>query len=224
MVLAEIASDVQRADLFRVLKSVESIRGMQVESIHWGWQVTRAAGKPGDWDADPYASTQAQTEEAKEYIGKTKWIAVRQGIGCVLLLALVVGIVLILLNLLERRYGSFIILALYWGWILSRASLNLRVLWTYVSRIRCDQDGIQIKYWLRPTPRRKAWSEIQIMEIGTLGLPRACTLRTGGDSLSFLLENLSERSKLIKTIMERASLHFVENAFGRITYKRFDAD
>lgn len=224
IVLVEIASDAKRADLARILKSVESTHGTQVESIHWGWLVTGSAGKPGDPDADPYASAQAQAEETQEYIGQTKWIAIRQGIGCVFLLALVTYPVLILLHLLERRYWDIVALTIYMALILSGASFNPRTLLAHVSRIRCDQGGIEIKYWLRPTPRRKAWSEIQVMETGTLGLPRVCTLRTSGDSISFSLENLSERSRLIKTIIERASLHFVENAFGRIIYKRSDAD
>jgi hypothetical protein len=110
------------------------------------------------------------------------------------------------------------------GLLLSGASFNPWTLLAHASRIRCDPTGIEIKYWLRSSPRRHAWTEIEGLEIGAGTSDHVYTIRSGKAAVRFSTAKLNEESTLIKTILERASLHFVEGIVGRTTYRRFDAE
>jgi len=108
VVLVEIASDVKRADLVRLLKGAESTRRLQLECVGWGWLITSAAAKstlgmPAT-ENDPYASVQTQAEDIKEYAGNIRRLAIRQAVGCVFLLGFVAVPVMFILNMLERRF------------------------------------------------------------------------------------------------------------------------
>jgi len=228
IVLVEIASDAERADLARMLKGVESTRRLQLECVGWGWLITGATAKstPGmpATGYDPYASVQTQAEDIKEYACNIRRLAIRQAVGCFFLLWFVAVPVMFILNMLERRFLNVAMMVIYMGLLLSGASFNPWTLLAYASRIRCDQAGIEIKYWLRPSPRRHAWTEIEGLEVGASTLDHVYTIRSGKRALRFSTVKLNEESTLIKTILERASLHFVEGTVGCATYRHFDAE
>ncbi len=146
-------------------------------------------------------------------------LAIRQTVGCFFLLWFVAVPVMLILNMLERRFLNVAMMVIYMGLLLSGASFNPWTLLAYASRIRCDQAGIEIKYWLRPSPRRHAWTEIEGLEVGASALDHVYTIRSGKGALRFSTVKLNEESTLIKTILERASLHFVEGTVGRATYR-----
>jgi hypothetical protein len=226
-VLVEIASDAKRADLARMLKGVESTRRLQLECVGWGWLITGATAKNTlgmATEYDPYASVQTQAEDTKEYACNIRRLAIRQAVGCVFLLWFVAIPVMFILNVLERRFLDAVMIVIYMGLLFSGASFNPWTLLAYASRIRCDQVGIEVKFWLRPSPRRHAWTEIEGLEIGAGASDHVYTIRSGQGFLRFSTEKLNEEPTLIKTILERASLHFVEGIVGRATYRRFDAE
>jgi hypothetical protein len=227
-VLVEIASDAKRADLARMLKGVESTRRLQLECVGWGWLVTGAISKSTPrvpaTEYDPYAYAQTQAEDTKEYVCNIRRLVIRQAIGCVFLLWFVAIPVMFILNMLERRFLDVVMIVIYMGLLFSGASFNPWTLLAYASRIRCDQVGIEVKFWLRPSSRRHAWTEIEGLEIGAGASDHVYTIRSGKGFLRFSTEKLNEEPTLIKTILERASLHFVEGIVGRATYRRFDAE
>ena len=213
--LVEIASDAKRADLVRILKGAESTRHLQLECVGWGWLITDTTIQettrwPGR-EYDPYAAVQAQTEDVKEYTynirptlieaipGTVYWIGWMIFVGILYRQSLVFAIGLSILGgllLYVFRVGRFLV---------------------STPRLRCDQNGIEIKYRLRRSSHRQAWTKIWGLD--TPYVSDMCTIQSG-TSLKFPMKGLNELPTLIKTIVERASLNFVEIA----TYRRFDAE
>jgi len=214
-VLVEIASDAKRADLARILQKVESTRHLQLECVGWGWLVTdttiqEMTRSPGR-DYDPYATAQAQTEDVKEYAYNVRSVLIEAIPGTIYWIGW-----MILVGMYYRQSLVFTIgLSMLGGLLL----YIFRVGRFFVStpRLRCDQHGLEIKYRLRRSPNHRAWAEIWGLDTPYIG--DACTIRSSTSS-KFSTKGLNETPTLIKTIVERASLNFVESA----TYRRFDAE
>jgi hypothetical protein len=214
-VRVEIASDAKRADLARMLKGVESTRHLQIECVGWGWlitdttiqEMTRSPGR----EYDPYAAVQAQTEDVKEYTYSIRSVLIEAIPGTVYWIGWMVLVVI-----LYRQSLVFVIGVSILGGLLSLVFTIGRFL-VSTPRLRCDQNGIEIKYRLRRSPNRQTWAEIWGLD--TPYIRDTCTVRSGTSS-KFPTTGLNERPTLIKTIVERASLNFVEGA----AYRRFDAE
>jgi hypothetical protein len=215
IVLVEIASDARRTDLVRLLKSIEPAHCLQLESVGWGWlitdttiqEMTRLPGR----EYDPYAAVQAQTEDVKEYTYSIRSVLIEATPGTIYWIGW-----MILVGILYRQSLVFAIgLSILGGLLLYVFRVGRFLVST--PRLRCDQNGIEIKYRLRRSPNRQTWAEIWGLD--TPYIRDMCTVRSG-TSLKFPTKGLNETPTLIKTIVERASLNFVEGA----TYRRFDAE
>jgi hypothetical protein len=215
IVLVEIASDAKRADLARMLKGIESTRRLQLECVGWGWlitdttiqEMTRSPGR----EYDPYAAVQAQTEDVKEYTYNIRSVLIEAIPGTVYWIGW-----MILVGILYRQSLVFVIGESILGGLLLYVFRVGRFL-ASTPRLRCDQNGIEIKYLLRRSPRRQTWAEIWGLD--SPYIRDTCTVRSGTSS-KFSTKGLNEMPTLIKTIVKRASLNFVEGA----TYRRFDAE
>ncbi len=213
--LVEIASDVKRADLARMLKGIESTCHLQLECVGWGWLVTDTTIKdmirsPGR-EYDPYATVQAQTEDVKEYTYCIRSVLIEEIPGTVYWIGW-----MILVGIFYRQPLVFVIGGSILGGLLLYVFRVGRFL-VSTPRLRCDQNGIEVKYRLRRSPHRQTWAEIWGLD--TPYIRDTCTVRSGTSS-KFPTKGLNEMPTLIKTIVERASLNFVEGA----TYRRFDAE
>jgi hypothetical protein len=215
IVLVEIASDAKRADLARILQKVESTHHLQFEYVGWGWLVTDTTIQemtrlPGR-EYDPYATAQAQTEDAKEYTYNIRPVLIEAIPGTVYWVGW-----MILVGILYRQSLVFVIgLPILGGLLLFVFRIGRALI--SAPRLQCDQNGIEIKYRLRRSPRRQTWAEIWGLD--TPYISDMCTIQSV-TSLKFPTKGLNEMPTLIKTIVERASLNFVEGA----TYRRFDAE
>jgi len=215
IVLVEIASDAERADLARILQKIESTRRLQLECVGWGWlitdttiqEMTRLPGR----EYDPYAAVQAQTEDAKEYTYSIRSVLIEAIPGTIYWTGW-----MILVGMSYRQSLVFTIGLSTLGGLLLYVFRVGRFL-VSTPRLRCDQNGIEIKYRLRRSPNHQAWAEIWGVDVPYIG--DTCTVRSS-TSLKFSTKGLNEMPTLIKTIVERASLHFIESA----TYRRFDAE
>ena len=215
IVLVEIASDATRADLARILQKVESTRRLRLESMGWGWLVTdttihEMTRLPGR-EYDPYATAQAQTESAKVYTYNTKPILIEAIPGTIYWIGW-----MILVGISYRRSLVFTIGLSILGGLLLYAFRVGRFL-VSAPHLRCDQNGLEIKYRLRRSSHRQTWAEIWGLD--TPYVSDMCTLQSSTSS-KFSTKGLNEMPTLVKTIVERASLNFVEGA----TYRRFDAE
>jgi hypothetical protein len=229
--LVEIASGEKRPGLARRLKGLESKYPLQLECVGWGWPVSgtaikSAAGAPSG-EHDPYISALAQMEDAREYALNIRQFATRQ----IVRLALVAGFVAVLtlsaLNRLGRASVNCILAVMYPALLFSGALSIFLTFPTWASRIRCDQEGIEVKSLLRPYSKRWAWTEIEELDmLWPAASSRTYVIRSKKNSLRVSIEGFSQEATLIKTILERASLNFVEGSIGAVsyTYKRFDAE
>lgn len=86
----------------------------------------------------------------------------------------------------------------------------------------CDQEGLEIKHWLKRTPARLTWAQISGLDV----FSSRWNIHWNGHSHRLLAGEgfeLSEGPALAKTIIQRASLHFVEVNMALVIYRRFDA-
>ena len=94
--------------------------------------------------------------------------------------------------------------------------------WLYVSRVVCDSEGMEIKYWLKRMPIRLDWKQISGLDLQFGRL----IIHFNSHSCRFLASKelgLNETPLLVKTITQRASLHFVEVNMSLVSYRRYDA-
>jgi hypothetical protein len=236
--LVEIASGEKRPALARRLKGLESKYPLQLECVGWGWPVSgaaiKSAGEAPSGEHDPCTTMQAQVEDTREYaLANTRQFVAKQAIKLILLIGFVAIPVLAALGVLNGVSAmgilngvNCIMAAMYPALFFSGAFSILWTFPTWASCIRCDPTGIEVRYLLRSSPRRWTWAEIEELGMTTLAFNRAHIIRSRKISLKFSIEDFNEQPTLIKTILERASLNFVEGSIGAVsyTYKRFDAE
>lgn len=228
--LVEIATDADRERLFSLLKHLESKLPVHVEQVGWGWLITDQGPQgvqPASGDLvgrlalDPYASEQPQKEETRIYrYGRRQALAFASSIGLALFLIFVALSPLLSSSayvfIQEHSFAFYVFASIYWV-ASAFFGISLRP-WRYASIVRCNLKGIEIKYWFRPQAQRLDWAQIMQAEVAW----DECTVRSPERSLAFLTEEnlgLQDKRMLIKTILERASLHLA----GGGVYKRFDS-
>ncbi len=228
--LAEIATDIGRENLLQFIKKLESNLPVQVERLGWGWLVT--GSQPVDSTnmmvglrIDPYLASMPQTEPSREY-RYDPWQRFRFWAAIFFYLVLLVAVVTIVLPVSSLQHSIWNLV--YWlsilFWILL-AAIDLPLpfsLWRQANCIRCDRDGIEVDYLLHSRPARIEWPDVQELQIsGTRGIVRSRDRFLVFQN--FQVHGIKDRSTLIKSIINRASLQFVGTNVGSVTYKKFDA-
>jgi hypothetical protein len=199
---------------------------VQLESVGWGWLVTEATtadlSEASSLEADPYASQKAQADDTQEYTCSTRWtlnsvMTFPQTVIRAIVVNTLIVAALVLGILYDPRYLVLILVALCYG-PLQFVFINTRQFFISVHHVLCDRNGIQVKYRFRRLAGRQSWTEIREMELRD-DLDETCLIRSDGNSLQFSSKGLKEKPIFVKTIVERASLHFVQVG----DYKRSDA-
>ncbi len=228
----EIATDVDREALLSLVRPLESRFPVQFDSIGWGWPLTDAT-LPDPSDAlaidrtgDHYAFAVPQQEPVRVYTyGPRQMLRLIEWVGFLLFAGSVVWVAIFHVVAFpwieDHDYIFLFVWALYW--FLSHFFQTQLFPLVFVSSIRCDEHGIEIKYWLR-APRRLSWPEVTELDMSF----DQGTLRSRTEALSFTIGEpmgLAEDRVLVKTILARAGLHFV-GYMGRkgAVHKRFDGD
>jgi hypothetical protein len=231
--LVELATDLSRAALLDLLRPLEPELAIRLESVGWGWILSDAApgdarmARGGDLSHDVYAFVEPQQEAKRVYTyGARQPLRLAMSIAVALFLVFIVLFGILLDTPLRewiraRDYVWFFVwIPLYVVTSVYQIQLSPLI---FVSAIRCAEDGIEIKYWFRQ-PIRIGWLGVTELDV-TFEL---ATLRSSGRLIKFpITENLgmAQAPTLIKTILSRASLHYVGYVPRKgAVYMCFDAE
>ena len=225
--LLEIAAGIRKDGLAELLKSLETKLPIQVEQVGYGWLITgspeQTTSQVSHLRHDPYAKAMPQNETRRVYVFNRNGLKhFLSSLSIFLVLATLFIVASPRRTLSDDNFIPSIISSLIWG-VLFMGMVGGSVWpWSYTSHVVCDQEGLEIKYWLKRTPSHLSWTQISGLDV----LSSQWNIR--GDRRSLRLQaskeyGLSEGPTLAKTIIQRASLHFVESNMGVVLYKRFDA-
>jgi hypothetical protein len=218
--LVQLTSDQDKGAVLKIFKDLEAKLKCTVDAVGWGWLVAESQEEePLDIkQRDPYAGMTPQETETGIYPVFTMQAGLLVTFAALLIACISINMPLYCIGPL--------ILAL------------VLLLAHQVRHIQCDEDGIEVRYWLRPA-RRSSWDQICGLRIRAFVTAPYCRVQfcKGMKSLpiTFVIPGLpSESSKptemdiLVDTIINRASLLYVQghpNApFADLAYRRFDAD
>jgi hypothetical protein len=222
--LVQFASDGKRHLLDEAFKTVKWIQPVQLECINWGWVVeTKDAPSLSTAnravDSDPLADV-LPLEGMGEYgLGKRRlygrYLALI--ISTLVLMAVLIG------NILYPRSPVF--MALYaivfaaFMFSLSDTPVDIRV---YGEKISLRLDGLEVRYWLHTRPRFHEWANIW----GVNYANNVCEVLSDNGKQRFLLSErfgCQEQDLVLKTIITRAGLRFVEGDLRKLIYRAPDA-
>ncbi len=220
----EIASEGKKEALFPPLKRIESKLPVTLEKIEWGWDSGESSLESSmmnnpDLAPDPLAKI---TTPAGPVVfssdGRIFWL---RYIGFFLLtLGLGISIYVKFSNDTSLLWdGLFLVFYTLWLFSLNGIPLDPRGL---AGKIECGEDGLEVTYRLRRAPVRLRWADIRGMDFTyTAGI-----IRGNPSNIKIALNEYSgfrEKNIILKIIVERASLRFVEGRFWRPYYRRAEA-
>ncbi len=220
----EIASEGKKEALFPSLKRIETKLSVTLEKIDWGWHSGESSleysmiNNP-DLAPDPLAKITAPAVPVVFFSdGRIFWL---RHIGFFLLtLGLGISICVKFSNDNSLLWdGLFLVFYTLWLFSLNGIPLDPRGL---ARKIECREDGLEVTYRFRKAPARMRWADIQGMDFTYT----ACIVRGNPSAVKIALNEYSgfrEKNVILKIIVERASLRFVEGRFGRPFYRRAEA-
>ena len=225
IILAEIATDVKRELAISHLKGIEEELPVVMESIGWGWIASTASVKlpattSPDLNRDPLVLMEAPN-------GPETFLLSKKVFWFRYLFWLSLTVILIFL-LIGGGYfshpspvlaGIYLIVFLLWLYSMGEVSFDIRL---YGEKIACGPIGLDVTYWFRRKAVRLLWKEIKEMEYTN----SVCVINCQEGPVRFLISERSgckEKMVILKTIVQRASLNYVEGDFRKSVYKRYEA-
>ncbi len=218
---AHIAVDGKRELLETALKTAQWKLPISFEGLTWGWmvdneEVALLMESTSPLDTDPLAQVEAQAG-TREFILNKKRFTFRY---ILLVLSTVVMLLLLIANGIRTHVPAleavYLVFFAIWLFSLNETPFDYRV---YTQKIVCDMDRLQVFYWL---PRRVVsleWTKITGMEY----TEPVCTLLHDAGKLRFLVSErfgCREKPTVLKTIVDRSGLHYVEGNLTRLEYRR----
>jgi hypothetical protein len=231
--LIELATELSREALLDLLRPLEGQLGIRLDSVGWGWIVSDVASadaqtlQAGDPSRDPYASAQPQQVAEQVYtygVSQALRLAISLPPGLFLLIIVLFGI------LLDTPVRDFVRTKSYvWFLFWIPLSLVMTVLQfqlsplVFTSYVRCDLEGIEIKYWFR-RPIRVLWTDVTELdttfELASVRSPERVLKFPAGQGFGS-----NQTPMVIKTIAGRSSLHYIGFVPARgAVYKCYDAE
>jgi hypothetical protein len=218
-IAVEISSEGKKEDLAQTLRAAEKKLPAALDRIEWGWDSGGTAADGRAAHPDPLAAAAAASGPAV-FESRLRTILPRY-----LLLILLSAILAV--SGYEKFSGSdstvwdllFFGTYVLWLFLLSGTPFNP---FRLARRIECGDGGIAVFHRFRREPVRAGWGEIGGLDFSS----EACILRTAGAPIRFALGSgagIPEEKILLKTIVERAQLRFVEGRFRTPFYRRADA-
>jgi hypothetical protein len=218
--LAEIAAEGDKDLLALYLKRIEEKMPVEIESLAWGWREGEKVSNPvRHLKQDPLANIEPDSGLAKYAMSKLKIV-----FRYILMVSLTIALITLLVTkfYLTRALVVDLTYALVFGiWLISLSEIPLDIR-RYVDRIECDHTNLVISYWVRKNPIVLDWREIWGLEFSY----RECKLYSNKKTVRVLLHAgnvLIRKENLLKTMIRRSSLNFVETNFVKTVYKRSDA-
>ena len=222
--LAEIAMDGKRELLEEELKSNVWKLPMRFESLGWGWMVenedaTLLASATSSIDVDPLEGVEPFEGVAEFPI--SKWHLRRRYIT--LMVSTLVMILIFIANAIYTHSplleGIYLVSFGIFLFSLNDTPLDFRV---YAEKIGIKQQKLEVSYWMLKEPVNLKWDKIWGLDY----VIPVCMVYSEGGKTRFLLSErfgCKEKPIVMKTIVKRANLNFVEGNFRKVIYRRYDA-
>ncbi len=217
--IAEIVTDGNKEMISTHLQTLEGRLPVAIESLDWGWGTNddTAPEINQSLKQDPLAKLKPEVGQIT-FTPSKKTLLTRY----ILMLSLTVTLISLLIAkfYLERSFTldmTYAIVFMVWLFSLNEVPLDLR---RYIAKIECNQTNVEITSWIRKKAVNIDWQEIWGMEYSY----SECRLYTHEGIVRFLLNTgITRKETMLKTIIERSSLNFVETDFRKTVYKRYDA-
>lgn len=222
--LAEFAADGKRELLVEAFENRKWSLPVRFESLSWGWTIENEddallISVVTPLDANPLAGIKPL--EGKAEFRLSKWHTIGRYIA---LIGFTILMVLLLIANAVHTYSPvlewvYIIGFAIWLFSLNDTPFDYRV---YARSIHLQQAGLDVEYWLGSAPRHLDWASISGMDYSN----PVCMLIGQEKKMRFLLSErfgCKEKSVVLKTIVARAGLSYVEGNFQGLTYRKPEA-
>lgn len=221
--IVEMAMDGKRSLLEETLKSKKWGIPIAFERLRWGWfidnedaalliQVTSAI------KSDPLAGV-APLEGAGEFVLRKRLL---QGRYIALMISSMAMISVLIANTINRNSpvleGVYIVVFAIFMFTLNDTPLDIRV---YAEKISISEKMLELSFWLLKKPVQLEWEKILGLEFNN----PVCTVLSEGRKTRFLLSERfgsKDKSIVMKTIIDRANLKFVDGNFQSSIYRKPD--
>lgn len=221
--VVEIESEAKKENLSERFRKIEQTLPVVLESVAWGWaedggpELESSRG-PLDWGKDPLARIEPLPLP-------TAFLPTNQRLVFRFILFAILTLTLILSFLVRFVLGRILLMEMVWVafyavWLftLPEIPFDLRPL---LEKIECAPDELVLSFLFPSRTVRLPWESIRELTAGFSG----CTLRGEGKPVRFFLRGkggFREKNVILKTIVHRTSLRFVENNLVRSVYRRND--
>jgi hypothetical protein len=223
--LAEIAIEGKREFLVHQMAGHRWNQPVALESIGWGWlsEDDSEAGlmpSTSPFDSNPLAQVVPLDGVVESILSKNRlWLRylVLVATSLLLVIMLIANVIYKYSLVLELVY---VVIFLAWMLALNETPLDLRV---YAQKVICSSDGIEVKYWFKAQPILVLWHDIWGLDFSE----PVCILFTLAKRSRFILSErfgCQQQKVILKTIVERSDLNYVEGNFIRLIYRRYEAD
>ncbi len=219
--LAMIAADGNRLLIDEVFTNRKWTLPVRFESLNWGWTVENEdvallAASLTPLDANPLATVQPL--DGSPEIRLRSWPTLGRYLSLIFFTLLMIA--LLIANAIHPSAplleGLYIVGFALWMFFLNETTFDFRV---YARSFRLLADGLEVSYWLAHRPRKVAWSSISGMDY----INPLCKVMSQDGTLRFLISErfgCKDRPAVLKTIVSRAGLRYVEGNFQKLVYRK----
>ncbi len=221
---AELAMDGKRELLDETSKAWVWKLPVRFDSLSWGWMMANEdaglyASATSSIDVDPLAGVEP-IDGASEFLVSKRRL---QGRYIALMISTLGLILLFIANAIDPH--SLILEGIYLVWFaifmfsLNDTPVDIRV---YAEKIGIRQQKLEVSYWMRKDPASLEWDKIWGLEY----VSPVCLIYSGDDKRRFLLSErfgCKEKDVVLKTIVHRAALSYVEGNVQKLIYRKPDA-
>lgn len=222
--LAEFAADGQRDLLTQAIESRTWSLPVRFLSLRWGWSIENEdaalqISSVTPLDANPVAGIQPLEGMAEYHL--SKWHTFGRYIA--LIGFTIVMVLLLIANAIHTNYPVlewvYVVGFAVWMFTLNETPFDYRV---YARSIHLQQAGLEVEYWLGRAPQHLDWASISGMDYSN----PVCMLIGQDKRMRFLLSErfgCKEKPVVLKTIVARAGLSYVEGNFQKLIYRKPEA-
>lgn len=218
--ILEMASDGEKDFLESHLKGIEAKLPVTVEYLGWGWIVSDNVGLPANQSSRPphLAAIEPATGTVSFMLSGKAFVL---GYFWEIILTIILIFLLFARIYLKKLLAiDFIYYVVFMLWLLSlyETPLDIR---PYAKKIDCDLTELTVTYWFKKEAVQVSWESIWSLEY-----KRNTWLihHNKEKPIRFLTrDKFKNKSILLKTIVQRASLNLVESGIGTSIYKRYEA-
>lgn len=224
IILALFTADGKMELLETSLRDTKWKLPVEFESMGWGWLIDPIHGTPGSGEGfivetDPLAQVVPVVEPIEFRFNQWKLL----GRYLYLIVFTLVMILLLIANAIHTHspllQWIYVLGFTVWLFSLNDVPINPRA---YATRIVCTLDNLEIYYDWRRKSVQLDWEHIWGMDYAD---PLSRIYSDDGVSRFVLSERygFKEKKMVLKTIVTRASLNYIEGNIRAVVYKRFDA-